>query len=177
MRQNFASRSRSKKRTRRPRSPSTSSRFRACWATQAPKPQELALDSLVAPARVLLGEADDQLLHVLVERRSSWSATRVGPRAGDQPPVPAQQRLWGDQEAGPAGPGQRAADRGKQGAVGRLQLGSWNLAAEHGELLAQHQDLQVLGGVATGEQREELDGAAQREVGEFRQHQVAPVVG
>jgi hypothetical protein len=36
VRQNFASRSRSKKRTRRPRSPSTSSRFRACWATQAP---------------------------------------------------------------------------------------------------------------------------------------------
>jgi len=115
-------------------------------------------------------------LHVLVERRPPGSATRVGPRAGDQPPVPAPQRLWGDQEAGPAGPGQRAADRGKQGAVGWFQLGSWNLAAEHGELLAQHQDLQGLGGGRKGEQREELDGAAQREVGEFRQHQVAPVV-
>jgi hypothetical protein len=118
----------------------------------------LALDWLVAPAPVLLGEADDQLLHVLVQRRASWSATRIGPRAGDQPPVPAQQRLWGDQQAGPAGPGQRAADRGKRGAVGGLQPRSWNLAAQDSELVAQDQDLQVLGGVAAAEQREELDG-------------------
>jgi hypothetical protein len=30
-------------------------------------------------------------------------------------------------------------------------------------LVAEHQDLQVLGGVAAGEQRERLDGAVQRE--------------
>ena len=35
-RQNFASRSRSRKRTRRPRSSNVSRRLRACWATQAP---------------------------------------------------------------------------------------------------------------------------------------------
>jgi hypothetical protein len=34
LRENFASRSRSRKHTRRPWSPSTSSRFRACWVTQ-----------------------------------------------------------------------------------------------------------------------------------------------
>jgi hypothetical protein len=38
--------------------------------------------------------------------------------------------------------------------------------------VAQDKDLQVLGGVAAGEQGEQLDGAAQRQVGEFRQHQV-----
>jgi hypothetical protein len=68
--------------------------------------------------------------------------------------VPAQQRLGLDQEAGPAGPGQQAADGGEQGTVGGFQPGSWNLAAEHGQLVAQHQDLQVLGGVAAGEQGE-----------------------
>jgi hypothetical protein len=36
LRENLASRSRSTKRTCRPPSPSTSSRLRACWATQAP---------------------------------------------------------------------------------------------------------------------------------------------
>jgi hypothetical protein len=36
-----------------------------------------------------------------------------------------------------------------------------DLAARHGELVAQLQDLQVLGGVATGKQRQQLDGAAQ----------------
>jgi len=34
------------------------------------------------------------------------------------------------------------------------------LAAEHGELVTQDEDLQVLGGVAAGEQGEQLDGAA-----------------
>jgi hypothetical protein len=51
-----------------------------------------------------------------------------------------------------------------------LELGTLDLAAEHGELVAQDEDLQVLGGVPAGEQGEQLDGVAQREVGEFRQH-------
>jgi len=83
--------------------------------------------------------------------------------------VPAQERLGPDEEAGPAGSGERPADRGEQGAVGGLELGAWDLAAEHSELMTQHQNLQVLGGVAAGEQRERLDPAAQREIGEFRQ--------
>ncbi len=44
------------------------------------------------------------------------------------------------------------------------------MAAEHGELVAEHQDLQVFGGVTAGERRECLDRTAQREIGEFRQH-------
>jgi hypothetical protein len=43
----------------------------------------------------------------------------------------------------------------------------WDLAAEHGELVAQDQDLQVLGGLAASHQHEEADRAAQREVDEF----------
>jgi hypothetical protein len=58
--------------------------------------------------------------------------------------MPAQQGLGGDQEAGPADPGQHAADRGQQGAVSGLQPGSRGLAAQDRELVAQDQDLQVL---------------------------------
>jgi hypothetical protein len=36
--------------------------------------------------------------------------------------------------------------------------------------VAEHQDLKVLGGVTAGHQPEQLDGTAQREVGELRQH-------
>jgi GNAT superfamily N-acetyltransferase len=42
------------------------------------------------------------------------------------------------------------------------------LAAQHGELVAQDEDLQVLSGLATGEQGEQLDGAAQCQVGKSR---------
>src|SRR5512132_4666012 len=45
------------------------------------KPEELALDALVAPPGVLRGEADDQLLDMVVQRWSNGLAMRVGPRA------------------------------------------------------------------------------------------------
>jgi hypothetical protein len=118
------------------------------------KPEQLALDPLVAPAGILCGKADDRLLHVLVERRAAWATAGIGPGADDQAAVPAQQRLGLDQGARPGGPGQQAAGGGEQGAVGGFELQAWNLAAQHGQLMAQHQDLQVLGGVATNEQGE-----------------------
>jgi hypothetical protein len=37
--------------------------------------------------------------------------------------------------------------------------------------MAEDEELQVLGSVAAGEQHEQLDGATQRNVSEFRQHQ------
>jgi len=41
---------------------------------------------------------------------------------------------------------------------------------EHGQLMAQDEDLKFLGGVAAGEAGEELDGAAQHQVGKSWQH-------
>jgi len=136
------------------------------------KPQQLAVDALIAPAGILPGQPEDQLLNLLAYRRSSWSTTRVGPRAGHEVPVPAQQRLRPDEETGPAGSWQDAADGSEQGPVGGFELDSWSVAAEDRELVAQDQDLEILGSVATGELGEELDGAAQRQVGESWQHRV-----
>jgi hypothetical protein len=67
--------------------------------------QQLALDALVAPARVLLGQADDELLDLLVELGSARSAVGIGPGAGEEPSVPAQERLGLHKEARPAGAG------------------------------------------------------------------------
>jgi len=50
--------------------------------------------------------------------------------------MPAQQRLGLDEEAGPAGAGQHTADCGEQGSIGGLKPGSWELAAQYGELVA-----------------------------------------
>jgi hypothetical protein len=92
------------------------------------------------------------LLQFLVQWRSTGSVVRGGPGAGDQLAVPAPQRVGLDKEARPAG----AAERGEQGAVGGFEPGSWRLAAEHGQLVAEHQDLQVLGGITAGQQDEQL---------------------
>jgi hypothetical protein len=66
-----------------------------------PEAQQFSLDALVAPAGILLGQADDQLLDVVVQRWSS-GLVRVGPGTGDEASVPAQQRLRPDQETRPA---------------------------------------------------------------------------
>jgi transposase len=58
------------------------------------------LDALVAPAGVLLGEADDELLDLRVEGWTPRSTPRIGPHPFDQLPVPAQQRLGPDEEGG-----------------------------------------------------------------------------
>jgi hypothetical protein len=84
-----------------------------------------------SPARVLPPQADDQLLDLLAEPRPPRSTTRVGPGAGDQAAVPAQQGVGPDEEARPARPRQDTADGGEQGPVGRFKLRSWSLAAEH----------------------------------------------
>jgi hypothetical protein len=68
--------------------------------------------------------------------------------------VPAQQRLGLDEEARPAGSGQGAADGGKHRPVGRIEPGLFGLAAQHGQLVTEHQDLQVLGGIAAGQQHQ-----------------------
>jgi hypothetical protein len=141
------------------------------------KPLEFSVDALVAPPGVFPGQADDQLLDLLVQRRPADLAVRVGPRAGDQPRVPVQQRVGLHEEPRPAGPRQHAADRGEQRPISRLQPGTGGLAAEHGKLVAQDQDLHVLGGIAANEQHEHLNRPTKREVGEFRQYQVTFAVG
>jgi hypothetical protein len=91
----------------------------------------------------------------MISRCTSWSSggrplptRRVGPGPCDEATVPAQQRLRLHEEARPAGPRQCPADRREQGTVGGLQPGTSDLAAQHPELMAQHQDLQILGGLA-----------------------------
>jgi hypothetical protein len=67
-------------------------------------------------------------------------------------------------------PGFLCPSRGQQRPVNGLQPGTWGLPPQDGQLMAEDEELQVLGGVAAGEQHQRLDGAAQREVGQFRQH-------
>src|SRR5215216_4767715 len=124
-----------------------------------PEAQQFSLDALVTPPGILLGQADDQLLDVVVQRWSS-GLVRVGPGTGDEASVPTQHRLRPDEETRPACLGEDAADGSKQGSVGGLEFGPWCLAAQHSELVAEDEDLQILGGVVMGEQGEELDGAA-----------------
>jgi hypothetical protein len=85
---------------------------RGCRDSHA-KPLEFALDALITPARILAGQADDQLLDVGIQLRPARSTMGTGPGTCDQPPMPAKQRFGLDEEAGPAGSRERAAQGGE----------------------------------------------------------------
>ena len=82
--------------------------------------------------------------------------------------MPAQQGPRGDDQAQLAelAAGQQPGQRGQDRPVGPRQPRSPGLALEHGDLVAQDQDLGVLGPVGAGEQGEPAEHAEHRQVGE-----------
>jgi hypothetical protein len=76
--------------------------------------------------------------------------------AGDESPVPAQDRGRCDEQADPAVAGESADESGDECAVAPGHPGAWSLAVEYGELVAQYEDLDVLGRVGAGEQHYQL---------------------
>jgi hypothetical protein len=83
----------------------------------------VALDALITPARILAGQADDQLRDVGIQLRPGRCTMGIGPGTCDQPPMPAKQRFGLDEEAGPAGSRQRAAEGGEHRPVAGSSLG------------------------------------------------------
>jgi hypothetical protein len=60
--------------------------------------------------------------------------------------MPAQDRVRGDQAMAAQCSGQPPDERGEHGPVRPVQPWSWVGAAEHGDLVAQHDQFNVLGG-------------------------------
>ena len=129
-------------------------------ATLVAESDELALDASVAPGRVLAGHPQYQGPDRL---RGGWAArlaSRVGPAAGDEAGVPAQQGSRRHQPQPAQLRGQQPAQRAEERAVDPAQRRAWVVSAQHGNLVAEHQDLDVLGCVGPGEQRQPALGVA-----------------
>jgi len=112
---------------------------------------QFALDPLVAPAVVLGGESLDQRGDLGAGRRPS-GPVRAGPFPGDQAAVPPQDGTRGDQPVHPQPWRQEPDERGEHSAVGPVQAGPRTGAAQHGDLVPEHQQLRVLGGGRAAEQ-------------------------
>jgi hypothetical protein len=84
----------------------------------------------------------------------------------DQAGVPAQQGLRGDDQAQLAEmtAGQQPGQRGQDRPVGPGQLRRPGLALEHGDLVAQDEDLGVLGPVRVSEQGKPVEHAQHRQI-------------
>ena len=86
----------------------------------------------------------------------------------DQAGVPAQKGPRGDDQAQlpEVTAGHQPRQRGQDRPVGPGQPRGLDLALEHDHLLAQYQDLGVLGTVGAGEQGKPAEHAQHRQVGE-----------
>jgi len=107
--------------------------------------KQLTLDSLVSPAVVLGREPLDQRGDLGADRRPPrW--VRVSPLAGDQATVPPQDGARGDQPVHPQLRRQEPDERGEDRSAGPVEPGPGVDAAQHGDLVPQHEQPGVLGG-------------------------------
>ena len=133
--------------------------------------KEFALDAAVAPARVLAGEAKDELVEFGRNLALSARTSAVSrPLAADEVAVPAEQSLRAGQQGEPSRSGKDAADGGEEEAIGGLPVWTTDLALEDTELVTESKDLgaEPCVGVAADDQdlEEEADGG----VGEGAEH-------
>jgi hypothetical protein len=65
-------------------------------------------------------------------------------------PVPAQDRGWCDQESAAAASGWQSSEGGDYGSVGPADPRSWCASLQDGQLMAQDEDLNLIGGFRAG---------------------------
>ena len=97
----------------------------------------------------------------------------VGPAPPDERPVPAQDRLGSDEERRPTLPWHESGQGDDERPVGPGETGSGDLAAEDSQLLAEHQDLGILGGGVHPVDAHEVDDTTDQAVEEAEGHEAA----
>ncbi len=132
------------------------------------------MDAPVAPVRVLLGQAQNQLSN---GPDGAWSARAFRSRHSGvaspvQVSVPAQDRIRAHQQTEPVQDlaGQSMHERGKQRPVSRTEPhpGIAELPLQHSNLVAQREDLDVFVSVAHRDQAKQGEGVGQAEEGQSR---------
>jgi hypothetical protein len=113
--------------------------------------EQLALNPAVSPAGVLACQSFDQRDDAVVDRRASCSVG-IGPLLGHQAAVPAQDRAWCHQPMSAQQAGQPPHQRGEHCAIRPVHSWTWIRAAQHSDLVPQHQQLHVLGRRGPAEQ-------------------------
>ena len=131
---------------------------------------QLTLHAHAAPARVLPGQPDDELPHVLIEWWSTGPAhPAVRPLPPHELPVPAQERRRRHDERDPAFARDRSARHREEHPVHGPEPRRAAPSLEDPELVAEDQDLEVFGGIIAAADPEE-SGQRPNDQAEDEQH-------
>lgn len=117
---------------------------------------EFTADALIAPGRALACQAQHRFSNVVAGPGTTGTLARVSPPAGNQVTVPPQQCRRRHEETRPREARQQPRERGQQDPISVVEIGSVHLTAEHGDLVPERKDFDLLGPVTTPEQDHEL---------------------
>ena len=109
-------------------------------------------------------EAADEVAQVSRDRWPSCLAVWPRPLSGNEIAVPSQQRVGRDDEAAPPVSAQHAAGSGEEYTIGRPVRRPRRLASKNRELLAEDEDLDVLGVITAPREERELEQSEQAHV-------------
>jgi hypothetical protein len=113
---------------------------------------EFAVDASITPGRVFRRQADCEGTEAGGDCGSAGSVWLGGSVARSESLVPAQDCRGRDKEAESSTGGEHTGQSGDQGSVGPPDRSSRSAPLEHSELVAQDEDLDLLGGVGSGAQ-------------------------
>src|SRR6266571_3319745 len=91
--------------------------------------------------------------------------------------MPAKQRRRSDKERAPACSRQQTARGSEEHSIGSAQLGAISLATQHGEFVAEHNDLELRELIGAGAQYGELQQAPEHEIAERPEQRATPPGG
>jgi hypothetical protein len=131
---------------------------------------EFAVDAAIPPRRIFGGQAHDQGTQVGRDGRSTWTGRCRCPAPGDELAMPAQDGGRGDERAEAAGRGEQSGERGDQGAVGPAHPRARGAPSEHGELVTQDQDLDLLTGLGSSPQHDPAQERGEHLVDQPQRH-------
>jgi hypothetical protein len=102
---------------------------------------------------------------------AAWSSSWVGPVAGDEVGVPAQQCLGETSRSPRRFVGNSLLRALRRARSSQVSVGGWVASAQHGDLVTEDQYLGVfLSCVGSGEQRQPAQHAGEQQIGESEGH-------
>ena len=84
--------------------------------------------------------------------------------------MPAQDRVRSDQAMATQRSGQPPHESGEHGPVRPVHARTWVGAAQHGDLVAQHEELNILGGGRAGDQQDQPEHLQEDQVQQPQRH-------
>jgi len=138
--------------------------------------EELAGDPRVAPAWVLVREAQNELSHAAIDGWTARSPLRLRPLATHELSMPAQKRLRRHDQSVATPCRKQSGERRKQSTIGWPQRGAPLLPAQHHQLMSQHEQLDVFGELAAPASDQQPQHSREGEIGERKEHEAdAPI--